>query len=389
MRGSIKQRGTDSLLVAVSAGFDPVTGKRRRRYVTVRRGPGQTAREWKAAAEAELARIVHELETGTDLDPGRLSVADYMTRWLEHTKTRVRPSTWRRYDSLVRLHIVPAIGGVKLRKLRAAHVQKVLDGMLNAGAAPRSVVMAYRIMSAALRRAVKWGLVAANPAAGAQAPQPSRPDLRIPDPDELRALLAASEQSRYGAAIALGIATGLRRGEILALRWQDVDLDAARLRVTATLDERTLELMDPKTDRGRRELALPAFAVERLRHHRKDQAERRLGWGEDWHDLGFVFDRRDGRPIFPNKLSAEWRQIADGLGLEGIRLHDARHGWATTLMMRGVHPKIVSEGLGHASTSFTLDTYSHVVPGLQEQAAQAIESALGGDKVATTAEGER
>ncbi|MHB8513014.1 MAG: site-specific integrase [Actinomycetota bacterium] len=189
------------------------------------------------------------------------------------------------------------------------------------------------------------------------------------------------------------ISTGLRRGELLGLRWRDIDLDAGRLHVSATLQRITVEqnsqsqlgFVEPKTPRARRTVALRPSTVETLRRHRKAQNERRLA-SEAWHETDAVFDRGDGRPLDPGEFGREFKRLAKKAGLEGTRFHDVRHGFATALLLQGVHPKVASDALGHSSVAFTLDTYSHVLPSMQDTAAQAIEDALaaGGQELART-----
>ncbi|MFA5890413.1 MAG: site-specific integrase [Actinomycetota bacterium] len=359
----------------MSRGFDSITGKRRRVFRTVR--------GTKADAERALTKLLREIDTGTDLDTERLTVAAYLDRWLPHVQTRVRPRTFERYSGLVRGHIVPRIGGVKLSRLRAAHVQMIIDQMSAAGLAPRSVIHCHRVLGQALRQAVRWQLIATNPAAAAQAPRPSRPDLAIPTPPELVALVKAAKGGPWEMPMLAAVSTGLRRGELLGLRWRDVDLDAARIRVSSSLQRAPgkgatdLRFLDPKTPRARREIAAPPILVDALRRHRAAQAARRLLLGEAWQDLDVVFDAGDGRALDPDSFSNAFRRIAASAGLGRTRLHDVRHGYATALLVGGVHPKIASEALGHSSVAFTLDTYSHVVEGLQEKASEAIQRVLG------------
>lgn len=379
MRGSIRPRG-DGYEVTVSVGVDPATGRRRRLYRWAR-----TKRE----AERELARLLAAVDAGTWADPGRLELAEYLReRWLPHVRTRVRARTALRYEQLLERHVVPVIGSVKLRALRPAHVQEVVDRALGAGLAARSVVAVYRTLHGALAQAVRWQLLGQNPAVAVRPPRAPRPELRVPDAATVARLLEAARGTRLEVPLVLACSCGLRRGEVLGLRWPDVDLEAGRLRVTASLQKvgGRLELLPPKTDRGRRTVALPPATVAVLRRHRKEQATRRLLLGEGWSDRGFVVDRGDGEPIPPDGLSRDFHRLARRLGLPGLRLHDLRHSFATTLLEAGVHPKVVSEALGHSSVAFTMDTYQHLLPTMQEQAARALEAALGAAIVGTVSE---
>ena len=180
--------------------------------------------------------------------------------------------------------------------------------------------------------------------------------------------------------ILLAATTGMRRGEVPGLHWSEIRLDAGVLRVTTTLQKvrgKDASFVTPKTDRSRRTISLPKFVVERLRHHRKDQMKRRLLLGEAWHDCDLVCDRGDGEHLDPDGFSHGFDRFATSAGLRSVRLHDLRHAHAATLLVVGVHPKVVSEALGHASVAFTMDTYQHVLPTMGEQVAAAIETALG------------
>jgi integrase len=298
--------------------------------------------------------------------------------WLPHAATRVRATTLRRYDALLRVHVVPRIGDVKLSKLRPSHVQSVVDGMIAEKAAAASVLQAHRVLSSALGQALRWQLIAVNPCPAVRPPRPDRAPLRVPTPEQTRAILAAAA-SVYEIPVLLAATTGMRRGEILGLQWSSVDLENGRIRVAQTLQKVTGEVrfVAPKTDKSRRSVSLPASTVERLRRHRVEQAERRLLMGAAWRDLDLVVDDGRGDHLDPDSLTHAFAKIAKAVGLPRVRLHDLRHAFATTLLVAGVHPKVVSEALGHSSVAFTMDVYSHILPTMGEQVASAIETALG------------
>jgi integrase len=369
MRGSIRKRG-DSYQVVVSGGFDPVTRKRVQHYFTA-----HTPED----AEKELTRLLRALDTGSVSDPGKLTFGRYVVdQWLPHAESRVRARTLRRYRELMQRHILPTLGRVKLAKLRPAHIQSMIDAMPTG---PRTKVHAYRVCSASLRHAVKVNLINSNPAAGATPPRPPRPSLTVPTADDVNRLIDASD-GWLRASLVLAASTGMRRGEILGLQWRAVNLDRRTAEVNLALENLGSELrfVQPKTDRSRRTVALPMGAVTFLRGVRADQAERRLLLGSDWTATDLVVERGDGKPIHPDLLSARFAGLAAKLGLADVRLHDFRHFYASELLRRNVHPKVVSEGLGHSSTSFTMDTYSHLLPSMQEQAADAIEASLFGER---------
>jgi integrase len=370
MRGSIRPRG-DGFEISVSAGIDPVTGKRKRIYRWAR---------GKKEAERVLTDLLKAVDSGSFADPGKLTMAAYLRdTWLPHIATRVRPRTALRYRQLLEGHVISIIGAVKLAKLRPAHVQQVVDDAISAGLAPRTVAGVYRTLHGALAQAVRWQLLSVNAAAAVRPPRTERPKLQAPDTATVAKVLDAARGTRLYVPLAVAASTGLRRGELLALRWPEVDLDAGSLRVTASLQRSGADLafLAPKTDRGRRTVGIPPATVALLRRHRKEQAERRLLLGEAWADLNLVIERGDGEPFPPDSLSRDWYRLVRRVGLTGLRLHDLRHAYATALLSAGVHPKVASEALGHSSVSFTMDTYQHLMPTMQEAATRAIEEALG------------
>jgi integrase len=370
MRGSITQRSAGSFTVQVSGEFSETTGRR----VRVTRTVKGSHRD----AERKLTELLRDVDQGLVAEPGRATLKSYLEdRWLPHAATRVRPATHERYCSLMRGHVEPRIGRIRLAKLRPIHIQAVLDGMIADELAPRTAEQAYRVLSAALRQGVRWQVLATNPATAVRPPRPDRPNLVVPDAAAIRKILEAADGPLH-IALLLAVSTGMRRGEVLGLRWAAID--GTRVHVNSSLQRVSGELVfvAPKTDRSRRTIALPPITVEALRRWRKDQAERRLLLGEAWHDAGVVVDRGDGRPLDPAELSHGFARLCARSGLSGVRLHDLRHAFATQLLVAGVHPKVVSDALGHASTAFTMDVYSHVLPSMGEQVADAMQAALGG-----------
>jgi integrase len=357
MRGHVSQRAAGSWTIQVSGGFNDA-GKRVRLTRTIR----GTKRD----AERALTELLRTVDQGQAAQTNSGTFGTYLARWLEHQRSRVGAKTWERYESLVRVHIVPQCGRVRLSALRPHHLQAALDNMLASGAAPASVVQTYRVMTGALRQAVKWQLLATNPAAGVSPPRATRGTLRIPTAAETRTLVSAAQDTPYGLPVHLAAMTGMRRSEILRLAWPDVDLDAAVLRVRRG-----------KTARARRTISLPPSTVAELRRHRAEQAERRLLVGPAWQDGDLVVDRGDGGPMNPITLSHAFARIADSVGLGEVRFHDLRHSYATAAILAGVNVKAVSEALGHAGTAFTMDTYQDSLPAMGEAVAAAIEKALG------------
>ena len=301
-RGHLTQRSTGSWTLQASGGFDDA-GKRVRITRTVRGS--------RRDAERELTKLLREVDTGTATANGSTTLSRYLEEtWLPHIDTRVRPTTLRRYTSLVRVQISPRIGRVRLAKLRPVHIQSVIDGMLAECAAPASVLQAHRVLSSALSQAVRWQLLSVNPCAAVRPPRADRRPLRVPTTDETRTIVRAASDT-YEVPVLLCATTGMRRGEVLGLQWSAVDLDAGKLHVERTLQKVRGEVrfVTPKTDRSRRSISLPPSVVEQLRRHRKEQAERRLLAGPAWSDLDLVVDRGDGSTSIPTPSATRTRGL--------------------------------------------------------------------------------
>lgn len=366
-------------LVSVELGRDPTTGRRRRAYLTV-----HTRRE----AEREEARLRHEAATGLDLEPTKISLAEYLKRWLDAVRPNLAPSTDRRYEDLLRHQVIPHIGTIPLSKLRPLHVQQLYARLQENGRAdgkgglsPRTLLHVHRLLSEALGQAVRWQIIPRNVCQAVEAPQARRAEMRTLSPEETRGLLEAAkaEDTAHADAIVLAIHTGLRLGELLGLRWDDVDLEKGALTVRRALQYvpgESLAFRDTKTAKARRTLPLGPTALEALRQLRRRQLEERLAVGPGYCDSGVVFADALGRPLPPYRVSQRFPALVKRLGLAPLRFHDLRHTHASLLLARGVHPKIVSERLGHASIAITLDTYSHVLPNLQEEAARDLDTWL-------------
>jgi integrase len=253
--------------------------------------------------------------------------------------------------------------------------------MLARGAAPRSAAQARAVMSSAFRFAVRSSLLSTNPARETSTPTPARPQLTVPNGDQLLALVEAARGTTWEIPVLLAATSGARRGEVLAFRWEHADLDRGKLGVRDSVQRRrggNLEFVPPKTARARREVPVPGFVVERLREHRAAQARRRLMLGAGWADLDLICDRGDGRPFDPSSFTHGFARIAETAGFPGMRLHDSRHGVATEMARRGVSPTVTSRVLGHASETFTMSVYQHPDDAMLDAVADALTDVFGG-----------
>jgi integrase len=376
MRGSVVKRG-DSYSVVVELDRDPVTNRRRQKWHSGYR----TKRE----AERALSEIVASLHNGGYVEPTKQTLSEFVNEWLAAIEPTVRAATHYSYSRNLRLHVLPRLGSVPLRRIDAGMLNTLYAALLadgrkdhaGGGLSHRSVRYIHTIVHRALKDAVRWGRLARNPADAADPPkagEASRPESITWTADQLRSFLEGTRGSRHWTAYLLLATTGLRRGEGLGLRWSDLDLDGARasIRQTVIAVKHTAMLGTPKTAKGRRTVTIDKGTVAALREHRKRQAAERLLMGAGWTDLDLVFCHVDGTMLHPERFTRGFSEAVRRLDLPPVRLHDLRHGWATLALQAGVHPKVVQERLGHANIGITLDTYSHVVAGLHEDAAEQV-----------------
>ncbi len=333
-----------------------------------------------AAAKAMRAALV-KLDVGTDPFPDKLIVTDYVnTTWLPHLETqgRLTPSTIRTYRQQMRDFVLPAIGSLEMRKVQPRDVQQILDGLTKKGKSPRTVAHVRTTMSAAFQHAWRLQLVPVNVARAAEAPAKRKPELRTPNAAELRTIIEQAKGTMWEMPILLSATTGARRGEVLGLRWCNVDLERGRIRIVEGLHwtDRQFVFLPPKTATSVRTISLLADVVERLKAYRVEQAQRLLALGVRVTDQHVVCDRGDGTPIEPSTYSHAAARIAKAAGLDGVRLHDFRHGVATTLASSGNRPELTSRMLGHASVGFTLSVYTHPSDDEMDKVAELLQRAI-------------
>jgi integrase len=353
-------------------------------YLGAYYGPDGKRRYVSAAKKGECERKLRQAMTDADrglvFDPSDLKLHTYLDGWLKDIRDTVRQRTWERYESIVRVHINPALGAAKLQALIPNHLRALYRDKLDAGLAPRTVNYIHVTLHKALKDAVSDGLVPKNVAAGVKSPRPGKPEIHPLTREQARTLLdaASNEGDRFEALYTVALHCGLREGELLGLRWEDLDLEAGTLSVRRTLSEtRTGHKFElPKNCKGR-SVKLSQRNVYALRSHRARQNEERLRAGSLWQDNGLMFPTTTGTTMSgTNLLGRHFKPLLMRTGLPAIRLHDLRHTCATILLMVGKHPKFVQELLGHRSISITLDTYSHVIEGMDGGLADAMDEAL-------------
>lgn len=379
-RGSVKQAPNNTWYFVVDIGQDGERKQTRRRGFKSRR-----------EAQAELTRILGSLERRTYVAPQRQRVAEFLTEmWLPAIEHTVKPATFESYRRNMRLHVAGRpIGRRQMQQLDGGDLNALYGQLLTGDAehrplSPRSVAYVSTILHRTFRDAIKWSVLVRNPVEASDPPRPSsKPEMQTWRADELGTFLRGVDDRLAGAWWLLAT-TGMRRGEVLGLRWSDIDLDSGRLQVVRTLittdverkGEPGMAWSTPKTAKGRRQVALDDGAVSALRAHKARQAAERLAMGAGYHDEDLVVCVADGGRMHPKRLSYYFDKRARALGLPRIRLHDLRHTHATLALRAGVHPRVVQERLGHANVSITLDTYSHVDLEMQALAAARVAALI-------------
>jgi integrase len=383
--GSIFQLPDGRWCAFVSLGYR--NGKRwRKKYTAPTRGKVQKKLD---SARASLAN-------GYSLDTDHMKVGEFLERWLEHSvRNSVRPATFQSYSALVARYLKPRLARIELAKLTAPHVRQCLNDLLKRGGeprngengelretslSPRTVQYCRAVLRKALNQAVRDGLVVRNAAALTDSPKVEHPEISPYTPEQARAFLEALKGDRLEALFTVAVALGLRQGEILGLRWEDIDFDRGLLAVRYQMQRIDGKpcFVEPKTKRSRRTVKLPAVAVSALHAHREIQAQERALADDRWNDMGLVFTSTIGTPIESCNLNHRFQRIAERSQLPKIRFHDLRHTAATLLLAQGVHPRLVMEILGHSSISLTMNTYSHVIPGMRDEVATQMNGILAG-----------
>src|SRR5450759_575525 len=354
-----------------------VAGRRRVMYGNTRQDAAQ-----------KLARAMDAASKGLLRQPSRLTVSGFLERWLEETvKLRVRPLTYAGYAVNVRRHIIPALGDIRLDRLSPEQVQNFLNHKLQDGLSSKTVTYIRQVLRTSLDQGLRWNLISRNVVTLVPGPRKERKAIHPLQPDDIGKVLDAVAGRRLEALYVTTLALGLRRGEVLGLQWEDIDFRTGRLRVQRQLQRfgGRLHLVEPKTDRARRVLDLPQSVVKVLTDHQKRQVIERLTAGAHWDEHDLIFPTTTGTPLDARGLLRDFRQVLRKGKLPAIRFHDLRHSCATMLLVQGVPARVVMEILGHSEISLTMNTYSHVIPGLRKDAAARMEDILAGARASTPA----
>ncbi len=379
MKGHIRERSPGKWAIVLDVGEkDLATGKKKRKW--------HSFSGTKRQAQAECARLIAEIKADRYVEPSKQTVSEFFTEWLAFIKPTVSAKTHERYTEICEKNLTPLLGDVILSKLKTDRIDAAFTKALTEGRgasgkpyAPRTVHHMRRVLIKALSQAVTWERLSRNPAAATTPPKVERTKMLAYDAEQTAALIAAFRNTRMFIPMMLAVMCGLRRGEIAALRWDDAEIGDNRrqlsIRQSAEQTKDGVRYKTPKSGKART-VALSATMAAELRAHRVRQAEEQLKIGLRPDGNSFVVAQVDGSPLQPRSLTHEWTRLLDKTSLPRIRFHDLRHTHATQMLSAGVHPKVASERLGHSTIGITLDLYSHVMPGMQADAAEQVDAAL-------------
>ncbi|MDP7676324.1 MAG: tyrosine-type recombinase/integrase [Dehalococcoidales bacterium] len=369
MRGSIREKSKGSWQIQIYTGTGP-DGKPRRHFETVRGRKGD--------AQRRLTELLSSLDKGVYTPPGRLTVAEHLNQWLDgYVKTNCSERTFDSYQSIVETHIIPTLGQVHLKQLHQQAIQTYYSKALEKVSA-RTVAKHHRLLSQALKYAVRQGYLGRNPCDLVDAPSWKGRPMRTLTPSEVEVLFEMIKDNHIYPTTYTAISTGLRQAELLGLRWRDIDLDMLSISVSQVLYRRrgVCEFKEPKTRHSRRRVAMTPKLASFLREYKAERESVYWQLGKPLALDDLVFASIEGNSFDPSLLSHEFARLSKKAGLESVRFHDLRHTFASLMLLRGAKPKVISEALGHASVAFTMDVYSHIIEGMQEEAMALLDEVL-------------
>ena len=324
-------------------------------------------------------KMIEQRHQGLVFAGSKISLSKYLDEWLVVAKTSVRPNTYQQYSQVVHQHIIPVLGEIVLRDLRPDHVQSLYTNRLANGVSPSSTRMIHAVIHRALNHALKLGLVYRNVADSVTRPKVVRKEMKTLNDYQVRQLIQVAESEQMRLLLWVAVVTGLRQGELLGLKWSDLDWMSRRIQIQRQVQRRKgdgLVFCEPKSASGRRVIVLGKSTLDKLREYKNNQLKERILLGEKWQDNDLIFPSPIGTPLDPSNVLKAYKDCLKRAGLPNLRFHDLRHSAATLMLQQGVNPKIVSERLGHSDISLTLNTYSHVLPPMQEEAAEKMDDLL-------------
>lgn len=370
MKGSVKKdKNTGKYFYIVDIGIDPLTGKRKQKkkrgFIT------------KKEAENSLTKLLSEVHTGIYVEPSKLLYGEYLEIWFNTKKHSVGIQTAKVLKGYLNSRIIPSLGNIKLAKLTSLHMQNYVNSLRDEGLKRGTIEKIIKIIRNSLEHAIDLELISKNVAAKTKLPKGDKEELTVWNEQEVQLFLKDAQDSRYSIVFHMALVTGMRQGELLGLRWKDVDLEKGHLTISQTLshDGKTF-LLGGKTKSSLRKILLPESTVAKLKKHRAAVLKEKLSQGEEYQDNDLVMCTPSGTPINPANVRRSLNVLIKKTAVPKIRFHDLRHTHATLLLAKGVNVKVISERLGHSNIKITLDTYSHVLPTMQEDAVNKIEEIL-------------
>jgi len=345
-----------------------VEGKHVGKYFKTQR----EARDW-------LHTTNSQIKDGLTLSGAQTSYEQFLVQWLNTIKSSIRPKTHEQYTQIVLQHIIPALGAIKLKDLRPDHIQSLYNRKLKDGASVRTVILIHSVIHRSLNHAMQWGLLGRNSAQAVTRPKLRRKEMKILNDTQVRSLIMAAKGTKYEGMFWLAVATGVREGELIALRWSDLDWKNQKLQIqrqVQRIKDQGLVFSEPKSASGRRVIILGKTTIERLRIHFELQQSERQFAGAKWKENDLIFPTSVGTPMEASNLLKHFKEYLKKANLPDIRFHDLRHTAASLMLLQGVHPKVVQERLGHSEIGITLNIYSHVLPAMQEVAAEKMDELM-------------
>jgi integrase len=345
-----------------------IQGRRLTKYTKTQ----SEARTW-------LRTTLNQVDNGITFLGAQMELGKYLEQWLVTVKTSVRPKTYEQYKQIVTSHIVPILGHIKLKDLRPDHIQTLYNTKLKSGTSNRMVIMIHTVLHLTLNQALKVGLIGRNPSDAVIKPKLVKKEMKTLTDTQVQTLLLAVRGTRHEVLYQLAVTTGMREGELLGLKWADLDWVTRQVKVQRQLQwisGQGLVFSEPKSIAGRRVIVVGTATIEKLREHHQRQQWERLAAGDRWVENDLIFATTIGTPSNWRSLYRSFKKLLQTSNLPNIRFHDLRHTAATLMLQQGINPKIVQERLGHSQISLTLNTYSHVLPNMQEEAAEKLDQLI-------------
>jgi integrase len=378
LRGNIRQRAKNSWTITIELPKDEITNKRKQKYYTVKGN--------KREAEKFLTEKLRELDTGLLIDTKKMKLGEYFDYWLkEYCYNNLTINTIEGYEQYIEKHIKPILGNIELEKLKPLQLQtfyseKLEKGKLSGkgGLSKQTVRSLHRIIHGALAQAVKWQLLSRNVADCVEPPKPQKYEAKFLNDEQTNLLIEKAKKSDIYIPVIIAIFTGMRRGEVLGLNWQNVNFEKKYIRVVQELSctKQGLKILPPKTKKSIRNIAIPDTLIKILKNHKAKQNENRLLLGQEYQNIDMVCTYPNGKLFYPKRFSAKFHELLSKNDLPIIRFHDLRHSHASLLVKLGVQPKIISERLGHSNIGITMDLYSHLYEEADREVADAFEELI-------------